>query len=135
MKEYKTKAKDALLGFFRENKDKRLTANDAYNHMIEEGNIVNLATIYRNLDKMVETSQLLRTKNVSDGSCFYQYNEQKVHCEAHLHMQCKMCGKVLHMNDEFMCEFYKYVEKDKGFKLDCKESNLVGICKDCVKQA
>ena len=130
-KEYRTKFKDDIMEYLRTNKDVRFCASDVFEYMSGNGVTINLTTVYRNLDKMTENGILLKSKNPTDECCYYQYTEPNSHCKEHLHVQCKMCGKIIHLEGTFMKEFNDYIVSEHGFALDFKDSMIIGICKDC----
>ena len=41
------------------------------------------------------------------------------------------CGKIIHLECEFMDEISEHILKDHGFKLQCKNSILYGMCSAC----
>ena len=135
MKEYKTKARDCIMEYFKNHCDERVTAQAVYQYLVDNGNNVNLATIYRNLDKMSDKGELLKSKNVSDDCAYYSYTEKNDSCCKHLHLQCKICGHVIHLEEDIMTVLYTYGNDMMGFNLDCKESVLMGVCPNCNKKA
>lgn len=135
MKEYKTKARDCIMDYFKNHCDERVTAAEVYSYLVDNGNNVNLATIYRNLDKMSDKGELLKSKNASDGCAYYSYSDRYDKCLRHLHLQCKICGHVIHLQEDVMNMLYGYVSDQMGFSLDCKESSLIGVCKNCRQEA
>ena len=56
------------------------------------------------------------------------------HCEEHLHLQCVKCGKIIHLECEFMDEISEHILKDHGFELQCKNSILYGMCSACQEK-
>ena len=73
-----------------------------------------------------------REQNQDPDSCIdYQYVEQGKGCCDHLHLQCVKCGRIYHLDCAFMKEISEHIEKDHGFELQCRNSVLYGICKDC----
>ena len=130
-KEYKTRYKDNIMEYLQQNKNVRFCASDVFDYMSRRGISINLTTVYRNLDKMTDSGILLRSKNPADECCFYQYAEPENHCEGHLHMQCRQCGKVIHLDGVFMEKLNAYVEQTHGFLLDCMTSMLSGVCESC----
>ena len=131
-KTYKTKYKDDLLEYMKMNKNRRFCAADVFEYMTGNGVSINLTTVYRNLDKMTENGVLLKSKNPTDECCFYQYTEPEYHCVGHLHIQCKCCGRIVHLEDSFMKEFRQYVQITHGFALDCRDSMIMGFCEKCI---
>lgn len=130
-KEYRTKYKDSIMDYLKLNKNVRFCAADVFKYMNDKGISINITTVYRNLDKMTENGVLLRSKNPTDECCFYQYTEPESHCEGHLHIQCKKCGRIIHLKGSFMNEFNNYVKLSYGFMLDYKASMIIGLCDNC----
>ena len=52
-------------------------------------------------------------------------------CQRHLHLQCRRCGRIQHMECSFMDEIYRMLEAEYGFALDCETSTLSGLCREC----
>ena len=98
-KEYKTKAKDYILEYIKNNKERRFSVNDIQEYLIENDININLTTIYRNLDKLSLNGILLKFKNTKEDFNVYQYNEPGAGCHEHLHIECSKCGKILHIDD------------------------------------
>lgn len=105
--------------------------SDIQKYLLSKSLNINLTTIYRNLDKLVENDILLKFKNNKDDFAVYQYHEPGANCCEHLHLQCNNCGKVLHLNDDFMSNLQVYFTKECGFYIDCQNSILQGLCKTC----
>ena len=53
-KTYHSKNKDLILIFASEHKEKRFSAQELHQFLQENGGQVNLTTVYRNLDKLIE---------------------------------------------------------------------------------
>ena len=61
----------------------------------------------------------------------YQYVEMGHHCEEHLHLKCVSCGCIIHLECAFMQEISEHILEDHGFKLQCKNSIIYGLCREC----
>ncbi|MGN0466888.1 MAG: transcriptional repressor [Lachnospiraceae bacterium] len=133
-KEYKTKAKDLILEYAKSHKEQRFSAIDIFEYMNGKGITINITTIYRNLDKMTDSQNLLKYKTAKDERAMYQYIEPDTHCHHHLHMHCKNCGKILHFECTFMEEVRKHCLEHHGFSLECDGSILNGICRECAEK-
>ncbi len=134
MKEYHTKNKDLIKEYMTLHGEERFCANEIYQYLLDCGKKTNLTTVYRNLDKMTQAGELAKVKHPSDDSTYYQVVDSKRHCQDHLHLRCLKCGKVVHLEDDYMQEFYAYVEKQTGFTLECMASQLNGMCKGCMER-
>lgn len=123
------------MNYIKAKRGTRFCAADLMDYLKAQGLELNQTTVYRNLEKLTAQGNLIRTKNSADDSCFYQYALPEHHCGEHLHLQCKKCGKVIHLDRVRMEEFYGYLEQDLGFCLEHKDSVLVGICRECLNQS
>ena len=92
---------------------------------------VNITTIYRYLDRLEKDGTVIRYVSGQGSQAAYQYVEQGKGCCDHLHLQCVKCGRIYHLDCAFMKEISEHIEKDHGFELQCRNSVLYGICKDC----
>lgn len=130
-KEYSTKYKACILQYIKEHEQQRFSAYDIYSYMESKENKPNLTTVYRNLDKLMENGTLLKYKSAEDDCCLYQYVKPHANCHEHLHLQCSKCGKVIHLECEFMNEVKAHLLEHHGFLLECSNSSLSGICEEC----
>ena len=130
-REYKTRCRDYIMDYLRTHPDTFFRAGDLYKTMREDGQVFNLATIYRNLDRLTENGVLLRFKSGIEDACVYQYSGEHHHCEEHLHIQCGRCGKLIHLDGPVMDQFSDAVQQQFGFSLKCDGSMLLGYCAEC----
>lgn len=133
-KAYHTKTKDLILEYIQVNKDRRFKAAEIYYYLKGMGKEVNLTTIYRNLDKLEENRILMKYKTAENDSATYQYVEPYGNCHEHLHMQCRCCGKIIHLDCHLMKEITEHLQEHHGFRLECPASVLVGVCGECEKK-
>ncbi len=127
---YKTKARQDILRVFANNLESNLSAYDVFNYLKDEGHSINLTTVYRNIDRMVEDGTLVKQNDQNAQSAVYRYTQQG-RCTSHLHMQCIECGKVIHLECDFMSEIKEHLLSQHGFEIQCKSSILYGMCKEC----
>ena len=128
---YNTKSKEVIREYLEAHKESRFSAHDIYEHLCVNGSQINITTIYRNLDKLTDSGELLRYKTAEDECCVYQYVEPHAKCHEHLHLQCSSCGKIIHLECGLMSEIKKHLIEHDGFYLECKSSVLKGLCKEC----
>lgn len=132
-KQYHTKCKKDILVYTELNKEKRFSVAQLHSYLKSIGRNANITTIYRNLDRMTESGELLKFKDTKDDCYVYQYHEPDIDCYEHLHIQCSDCGRIVHLNHEFMKELSDYLSGTYGFDLICKESVMIGLCDKCKK--
>ncbi|MBP5326180.1 MAG: hypothetical protein J6Y86_11880 [Pseudobutyrivibrio sp.] len=49
-----------------------------------------------------------------------------------MHGKCSMCGKLFHIEDDFVLDFEKSVKKIYGFQVDLGKTLIVGVCSECM---
>jgi Fur family ferric uptake transcriptional regulator len=130
-RKYNTRSKEALMAYIEGHKEHSFNAYDVNDYMREKGINVNITTIYRNLDKLTENGTIMKYKTAEDEFCRYQIVKPDSACEHHIHMQCRKCGKVLHLECGFMEEITRHLYEHHGFVLECHGSVLMGLCNEC----
>jgi Fur family ferric uptake transcriptional regulator len=101
------------------------TAEDAYNALREELPGLSLATVYRNLNFLADSGQILRLEIGNE----YHFDGDKC---LHQHCICKKCGKII---DVFHPEISEYVMKkisSEQFIPECVTIVFNGQCKSCM---
>lgn len=131
MKNYNTKGRDIIMAYLKDHSDSNFSANDVYRFLEENNSKMNISTVYRNLDKFVDMGMLMKLKNPEDDFCRYQYKHPDGNCDDHIHMQCRSCGKVFHLECGFMTELSKHLFAHHGFTIESMGSMLKGLCREC----
>lgn len=133
---YQTKARQSILEFFEKNDDKIITASDIYIYMEDSGNRINKTTIYRYLEQLKADGQLITYISEKGGKSGYHFVNSGKSCHEHLHLKCLQCGKVQHLDCDFMEELRNHISENHSFRLQCDNSILYGVCDSCsVKNA
>jgi Fur family ferric uptake transcriptional regulator len=120
-----------MLDYLERNRERTVSAGDILAYMTEQNCPVNKTTIYRYLDKLTADNILMKYVADKGEKSGYQLVGNDSGCHEHLHLQCTKCGRVIHMNCEFMEEITKHIEEHHGFKLSCGNSILYGLCDKC----
>ena len=115
-----------VLNIFENNREGHLSAEDIYKIMLNAGEEVGLATIYRVLTQFEQAGLLLR-HHFESGKAVYELNEQSHHD----HIVCLQCGHVEEFCDEEIEKRQKMVAQEKGFQII--EHSLY-IYADCNKK-
>ena len=132
---YNTAARSRILAILKENHDRTVNANDILKVLKDSGNDVNITTIYRYLDKLTESGEVMKYIAENGTRAVYQYVGEAQHCEEHLHLQCIRCGAILHLNCDFMDEISEHVLEEHGFRIQCRNSIIYGLCHNCLENA
>jgi len=128
-KTYKTKQRDEILRFLMENKDSCYSARE-----ITEQVSAGEATVFRTLAVLVRENRIRKFSagGSGRGECsYYQYQEGEA-CRSHIHLKCEDCGRLIHMDCDFMKEITRHFSKDHGFFVDCGKTVIYGRCTECM---
>lgn len=126
---YNTKQQDAILSVLKSTKGKHITADEIYLKLIHQGKPVGKTTVYRHLEKLTADGTVRRfTTGDNSGAC-YQLSDS--HCNEHYHLKCSDCGKLIHVECDFLDELATHLMGDHNFELDKCKTVLYGKCKKC----
>lgn len=128
---YDTKARRYILEYLKGLGESTVSAADILNFLQTKGEKISLTTVYRYLSVLSEEKKVIAFSEGKGGKNVYQFVKSDNSCDGHLHIQCKNCGRLIHLNCEFMNELKSHIESEHGFSLECTESILYGICKEC----
>ena len=101
-----------VLDIFERSKDKHLSAEDIYKQILNSGEDVGLATIYRVLTQFEQAGILVR-HHFESGKAVFELNE-KTH---HDHIVCLQCGLVKEFCNDEIERLQEQVAKQLGFKI------------------
>lgn len=129
---YKTAQREALLGFLRENSEKAFTVQEIADGIKNDSRIEKIpgeSTLYRLIKELVENGDVRRTVMGNSRTFVYQIVKSS-ECEHHLHMKCKVCGKLCHMNEQESLEIMEKIRSNDLFEVD-SSTILIGKCLGC----
>ena len=132
--QYKTKNRDALIAYLQTREGEHVTVNEIHDHFRAIGSTMGVATIYRNLEKMVADGQM-RKYVVDSGSaaCFEYSGAQHGHARF-IHCKCEKCGRILHIDRSEIEEMARLLEERSGFRMDNVQTVLYGVCGECKSE-
>lgn len=129
---YTTVSRTKIMEFLEANCNRTVSVSDIQSFLKSEELEVNVTTIYRFLDRLAKDGKVIKYVAEKGSMAVYQYVENDRHCEHHLHLKCTKCGKVVHMECDFMEEIAEHIKEHHGFAIQCKNSIIYGVCKECV---
>ncbi len=130
---YNTSQKQELLNYLVSHADKQYTVEELTNRINESDSIektVGKSTVYRLINKMLDEGIVRRTVKGNSRQFLYQYAAAES-CKSHLHMKCRECGKILHMDDKESKNLMEILQETSKFSLDLKDTLLLGSCDKC----
>lgn len=128
---YATASRKKILEFLKKSSDTTVTAADVDCYLKENDSEVNITTVYRYLDKLARDGTVIKYVAEKGSQAAYQYVEPGRRCDEHLHLKCVKCGRIIHLECHFMEEISKHISDSHDFTLQCKNSILYGVCRDC----
>lgn len=129
---YTTQSRSRILEYLKSQSSRTVDVNEIRRAMAEEGNEVNITTIYRYLDKLTSDGTVMKYVAENGTRAVYQYVGERRHCEDHLHLQCTKCGCIIHLDCRFMDEIAEHVLREHGFSIQCRNSIIYGLCEKCA---
>lgn len=105
---------------------RHLSAEDIYKILLEEGEEIGLATIYRVLTQF-ESADLVKRHHFEGGNSVFELN----HGEHHDHILCVKCGKVDEFVDEIIEQRQKARAEELGYQMTDHSLYVYGICARC----
>lgn len=101
------------------------SAEDIYKLLMEQGEDVGLATVYRVLTQF-ETAGLVSRHHFEGGHSVFELMRD----EQHDHIVCVKCGKVREFVDPELNKRQNAIAKELGFNITDRTVYLYGICAD-----
>jgi Fur family transcriptional regulator, ferric uptake regulator len=106
------------------------SAEDIYKLLIEQGEDVGLATVYRVLTQF-ETAGLVSRHHFEGGHSVFELASD----QQHDHVVCVRCGRVREFSDPELVQRQNAIADKLGFRLTDRTLYLYGLCKDgCEKR-
>lgn len=115
-----------ILHFLEQSQIRHMSAEDVYKALLESGEEVGLATVYRVLTQF-EQAGLVTRHHFEGGQSVFELNEGKHHD----HILCVKCGKVDEFIDKVIEERQEMIAREKGYEMTDHSLYIYGICKDC----
>jgi Fur family ferric uptake transcriptional regulator len=131
MGSYKTIQKDSLLTFFRAHCHEAMTTHQIYQRMqIDSIDYVpGESTIYRLVKQLTDSGVLVRSIDPQSRQFLFRLAEGE-QCCCKVRMQCKICGKIIEMDNDCSHKLLGKLLSDESFSAD-HEIIITGVCKDC----
>lgn len=108
-----THPRKRILELLEVEKNKHLTADDIYRHLVEAKEDIGLATVYRVLNQF-ESAGLVEKHNFESGQAYYEL-DSGVH---HDHMVCVETGKVIEFISEEIEAAQKKIAEAHGYEIE-----------------
>lgn len=109
---------------------RHLSAEDVYKALLEGGEDIGLATVYRVLTQF-ESAGLVTRHHFEGGHSVFELNEGTHHD----HIVCVKCGRVDEFIDETIEQRQRAIAQKAGYEITDHSLYIYGICAACRKAA
>jgi Fur family ferric uptake transcriptional regulator len=106
--------------------DDHMTADQIFARLKTRTSAINLATVYRTLDLLVERGLATRT-SAWNGKAVYASMEHG----PHVHLVCRSCGKVSFASHQIIIPIDSQLEQQYQFAADFQHVAIFGLCQAC----
>jgi len=113
-----------ILEILERSERRHLSAEDVYKALLDSGEDVGLATIYRVLTQF-ESAGLVARHHFESGQAVFEINQGRHHD----HIVCLQCGRVEEFIDEVIEEHQRDIAARSGFELADHSLVLYGACR------
>ncbi len=129
---YKTKQSEEILAYLLTTKGNHITANDIVAHFVTQGKKISLATIYRQLERLVDGGLVNKYYLAQGGGAQFEYVDRETLCAPLcFHCKCQKCGTLIHLKCDSLERIQSHLQVGHGFTLDPIHTVFYGTCKDC----
>src|SRR5699024_10566046 len=108
---------------------RHLSAEEVYRELLDSGEEIGLATVYRVLTQF-ETAGLVTRQHFEGGHSVFELDEGKHHD----HIVCVKCGRVDEFLDNVIEERQQAIASDLGYEMTDHSLHIYGICGTCREE-
>jgi len=123
-----TPQREMILEAFAHSVD-HVTAEQLFNSVSQRTRSINIATVYRTLDILVDEGLATRV-DLRDGQVFYTTSR---HGE-HIHLVCRHCGVVIKADHQFIDSLGSQLITEYNFSADLEHISFTGVCARCREE-
>ena len=117
-----------ILEILERSEARHISAEDMYKALLESGEDIGLATVYRVLTQF-ETAGLVTRHHFEGGHSVFELNQGSHHD----HILCVKCGRVDEFVDTEIEARQKKIASAKGYEMTDHSLYIYGICSSCRK--
>ena len=112
-----------ILEILESSNQKHMSAEDIYKVLLDTGEEIGLATIYRVLTQF-ESAGLVIRHHFETGQAVFELESGKHHD----HLICVRCGKIIEFVDESIETKQKEIAEKNGFRISDHSLIIYGVC-------
>lgn len=117
-----------ILQFLENSQQRHMSAEEVYKALLESGEDIGLATVYRVLTQF-EQAGMVKRHHFEGGQAVFEIE----HGAHHDHILCVKCGKVDEFVDETIEQRQRAIAVQKGYSMTDHSLYIYGVCPACQK--
>ena len=106
--------------------DDHMTAEEIFAQVQTRTQALNLATVYRTLDMLVDEGLATRI-NLGEGQVSYA----TVKHGPHIHLVCRACGQIMNADPQLLEAVAIRLQTEHNFNPDLNHISIFGLCERC----
>lgn len=103
-----------------------INAEEVFARIQERTRSVNIATVYRTLELLVEQG-LVNRIDLGEGQVVYATHQHG----SHIHLVCRQCGQVIDADQNLLIALNEQLNLGYQFIADLQHISVLGLCSDC----
>jgi len=103
-----------------------INAEEVFAQVQKRTRSVNVATVYRTLELLVEQGLASRIDLGEERVIYATYQHGP-----HIHLVCRQCGQVIDANQDMLSVLNHQLQSEYQFAADLQHISVVGLCSDC----
>lgn len=129
---YMTAQRKSLIDFLSAHSERHFTIDEIIAQLHEGQAQPGRSTVYRQMKKLVDSGAVRRFESPDSRSFVYQYANDSDCCEAHFHLKCSRCGRLIHMDCERLSHVRSHIEAEHDFIIGAGKGIIYGECTACA---
>jgi Fur family transcriptional regulator, ferric uptake regulator len=121
-----TSARLKIINLLESSQRRHLRAEDIHRELIDSGEHIGIATVYRTLTQF-EAAGIVQRHNFDDDHAVYELSDG----EHHDHMVCTKCGAVKEFVDHTIEQCQLDIAQKNNFKMTDHQLVIFGLCAGC----
>jgi Fur family ferric uptake transcriptional regulator len=119
-----------ILEMLEQSRTRHLSAEEVYKTLLDSGEDIGLATVYRVLTQF-ETAGLVKRHHFEGGHSVFELDDGAHHD----HIVCVKCGRVDEFVDETIEQRQRQIAAQAGYNMTDHSLYIYGICQRCAARA
>ena len=103
-----------------------VSAEQIFKDLNASGQKISLATVYRNLNILVEMNEIKKIAHSNEG---YRYD---ITCRPHYHLHCIKCDRIVDLEIPYDEELQKMLIAKSGLAISSHSVMAEGVCEKCA---